>query len=255
MSETMPTPKPPIQVMAHRGWPSTYPENTLLGFEKALELGVEILEFDVRLTSDKVPVIIHDATLDRTTTASGEVGAITAAELRRVDAGSRKDPSFAGLPVPTLAETLDLADRFPAATLNVELKDATEENCARTMEALLERGLLQRCVLTSFDARILHHLKDHWPGVRTQGFPGENMSHFQAGPSGTYSKMDFVGFPASAATPARIAEFRALGIIPGAWCVDTVETLEALPLDELEILTTNNPPWLIQTLREKGRRP
>jgi len=245
----------PIQVMAHRGWPVLYPENTLLGFEKALELGAEILEFDVRLTRDKVPVILHDATLERTTDGAGPVGALSAAEVRRLDAGSRKDARFAGQRIPTLDETLDLAARYPRVVLNVELKDATEENCARTMEALLERGLLQRCVLTSFDARILHHLKDHWPGVRTQGFPGENMSHFQAGPSGTYSKMDFVGFPASAATPARIAEFRALGIIPGAWCVDTVETLEALPLDELEILTTNNPPWLIQTLREKGRRP
>lgn len=246
--------KPGLQVMAHRGWPAVYPENTLLSFGKALELGVEILEFDVRLTRDKVPVILHDATLERTCTGTGRVDALTAAELRTVDAGSRKEARFAGLSIPTLSETLDLAERFPGVTLNVELKDATEELCAKTMELLIRREALSRCVLTSFDADILYHLKSRWPGVKTQGFPAENMKHFRPGPGGTYSLMDYVGFPVSAATPARIAEFKGLGIIPGAWCIDTDASLGALPLGDLQILTTNNPPWLLQALREKGLR-
>lgn len=244
-----------LQVMAHRGWPSVYPENTLLGFEKALELGVEILEFDVRLTRDKIPVILHDATLERTTLGTGPVDALTAAQLRGVDAGSRRDPRFSGQPIPTLSETLDLADRYPGVTLNVELKDATEELCAKTLELLIQRGALSRCVLTSFDADILSHLKTRWPGVKTQGFPAENMKHFRPGHGGTYSFMDFVGFPVASATPARIAEFRGLGIIPGAWCIDEEAALSALPLGDLQILTTNHPPWLIQRLREKGLRP
>jgi glycerophosphoryl diester phosphodiesterase len=76
-------------VVAHRGASAHAPENTLAAFEDALRLGVDALEFDVRVTADGVPVVHHDATLDRTTDAAGLVAARTLAALRSADAGAR----------------------------------------------------------------------------------------------------------------------------------------------------------------------
>ena len=72
-------------VIAHRGSSAEAPENTLLAFEAAVRRGADAVELDVRLTADGAPVVIHDATLDRTTDRSGPVAALTLAELRAVD--------------------------------------------------------------------------------------------------------------------------------------------------------------------------
>ena len=78
-----------LTVFAHRGGAGLAPENTRGAFRQAASLGVDGCELDVRLSKDGEVVVIHDATLDRTTDADGPVSALTAAELGRVDAGSR----------------------------------------------------------------------------------------------------------------------------------------------------------------------
>ncbi|UFU05261.1 glycerophosphodiester phosphodiesterase [Ruania halotolerans] len=103
-----------MQIYAHRGASAERPENTLAAFARALELGVTGLELDVHLSADGVPVVIHDDTLDRTTSGTGPVGAHTETELARLDAGS-------GEHVPTLSEVLELVGE--AAQVNVEIKD------------------------------------------------------------------------------------------------------------------------------------
>lgn len=79
-----------VRGLAHRGYPLKYPENTMLGFRKALELGCTHLELDVQLTKDGVPVVIHDPTVNRTTNGTGEVKSFTFEEIRRLDAGQGK---------------------------------------------------------------------------------------------------------------------------------------------------------------------
>lgn len=108
-------------VVAHRGAPSTHPENTLPSFEAAIALGALIVELDVRVTADGVPVVMHDPTVDRTTDGSGAVHELTAAEIARLDAGTAEVPAA----VPTLAEVLDLASRRAAVAL--ELKNLPGE--------------------------------------------------------------------------------------------------------------------------------
>src|SRR5262245_27778003 len=78
-----------ILTIAHRGGARLRPENTMAAFAHAVSLGVDAIELDVRLSRDREPVVIHDATLDRTTDAQGAVANLTAAELARVDAGAR----------------------------------------------------------------------------------------------------------------------------------------------------------------------
>ncbi len=96
-------------VIAHAACKGHAPENTLAGVRAALALGADAIEVDVHGTADRVPVLLHDATVDRTTDGSGAVSSLTLAQLRRLDAGVRAfDGRFAGERIPTLAEALDL---------------------------------------------------------------------------------------------------------------------------------------------------
>ena len=112
-------------VFGHRGAAGLAPENTLPAFDRGRTEGVDGLELDVHLSADGVPVVIHDATLDRTTDASGAVTARTAGELARVDAGYRFQPQQGfpfrgqGIGVPTLREVLA---RHPEARVIIEMK-------------------------------------------------------------------------------------------------------------------------------------
>jgi glycerophosphoryl diester phosphodiesterase len=112
-------------VFAHRGGCALGPENTIAAFDLGMAAGADGLEFDVHLSSDGIPVVHHDDTLDRTTAGRGPLAALTAAELARVDAGSRfeRAGSFPfrnqGVGVPTLAEVLK---RYPDIPLIVEMK-------------------------------------------------------------------------------------------------------------------------------------
>lgn len=104
-----------MNIYAHRGVCAHLPENTLLAFSRAVELGVAGIELDVHLSGDGVPVVIHDRTADRTTNGTGDVAEFTAAELGLLDAG-------AGQFVPTLEQVLRLA--AGRLRVNIELKDA-----------------------------------------------------------------------------------------------------------------------------------
>lgn len=92
--------------IAHRGASQQAPENTLPAIEKAVELGVDMLALEVQRSSDNQPLVLADVSLDRTTNGSGRVARMTAAEIRKLDAGSWFDPKFAGTRVPTLSEAI-----------------------------------------------------------------------------------------------------------------------------------------------------
>ncbi|RYY54055.1 MAG: glycerophosphodiester phosphodiesterase family protein [Chitinophagaceae bacterium] len=99
---------------------TNYPENTLPALQHAINVGAQMIEFDVQLSADSVMVIMHDNTVDRTTNGTGEVSALTFAQLRALDAGSRKSASFTGTRIPTFEEVLDI---MPANIwLNCHLK-------------------------------------------------------------------------------------------------------------------------------------
>lgn len=95
-------------VIAHKGASGTAPENTLASFEKAIDLGVDMIELDVRNTFDEQIIVFHDSTLDRTTNGSGLVHDYTLEEIKKFDAGSWFDPAFNDQKVPTLKEALDM---------------------------------------------------------------------------------------------------------------------------------------------------
>ncbi|UUZ82261.1 hypothetical protein LJK88_49015 [Paenibacillus sp. P26] len=193
---------PSYIVAGHRGYKSAYPENTLLSFQKALELGVDMLEFDLRFSKDKAVVVIHDETVDRTTNGSGKVSDFDLEELKRLDAGGWFGPVFEGLKIPTLRELCSLLEAYPKVLLNVEIKPQEEATAVadQAIAILEEYGFLSRCVFTSFDADVIAHIHDTYH-LRTQGFPGEVMLNYVPGPEGTLSKMWAVGISMKLLTP------------------------------------------------------
>lgn len=153
-------------VIAHRGYSAVAPENTPAAFEGALRVGADLLELDIALDADGVPVVVHDVTLDRTTDSAGRVADVSSAQLRTVDAGSWFSPAFAGQPVPTLAQVVSLVARFPRAGLLVEFKGPWSPAEAHVAASVVRAGgIADRCVLQSFDRGTVAALRDVAPTV------------------------------------------------------------------------------------------
>lgn len=153
---------------AHRGARSHAPENTLLAFNLAFDLGADAIECDVQRSRDGELVIIHDGTVNRTTSGVGAVAALSLAELRALDAGPKwRMPQR----IPTLAETLDLVRRRGGA-INLEIKGESVEDSVGTAEAVepvlhaLEEPLRSRLLVSSFELPAVALLKEKQPDLR-----------------------------------------------------------------------------------------
>ena len=114
-----------VQIVAHRGASAYAPENTLAAFRKAIELGADVLELDVHQSIDNQLVVIHDGTVDRTTSGKGTVKDCTVAALKQLDAGSWFSPQFSGERIPTLEEVFGSTP--DSINLLIELKAGSDE--------------------------------------------------------------------------------------------------------------------------------
>jgi glycerophosphoryl diester phosphodiesterase len=143
-------------VFAHRGGCALGPENTLAAFDLGLAAGADGLELDVHLSADGIPVVHHDATLDRTTSASGPLAARTAAELARIDAGCRFAARGAfpfrnqGVGIPTLAEVLR---RYRDPRIIVEMKVNSREMGEAVARDVRQAGAVERVCAAGYGAR------------------------------------------------------------------------------------------------------
>ena len=150
-------------VIGHRGAAAYAPENTIESFRRALAIGAEAIEFDVRGSADGQAVVIHDPTLDRTTNLSGLVGKLTVAQLRRADAGHRFSPDNStatpfrgrGITIPTLVEVIAA---FPGVPLLIEIKEIEVQ--AAVAAALIAGGATDRAVLAGSDWRALQAFRE-----------------------------------------------------------------------------------------------
>ena len=115
-----------VTLTAHRGWRSKYPENTMLGFRKALELDIDGIEMDVHMTKDYRIVVCHDPTLERTTDTCGTIYEMTLDEIKRADAGIKFGEEFKGERIPTMEEFCELMATRPDIKVLLELKDYPE---------------------------------------------------------------------------------------------------------------------------------
>ena len=148
-------------IVAHRGYSSVFPENTLASFAGALDIGVDYIELDVQLSRDGQVIVMHDDSLKRTTGVDGSPTEFTVEELAGLDAGSWFDASFAGEKIPTLEEALNLI-RDTECGVYLELKDIgeTEGFVESVLEVAEKCGMTQRCLFASFQYDYLARLKE-----------------------------------------------------------------------------------------------
>ncbi|MFB6276039.1 MAG: glycerophosphodiester phosphodiesterase [Halothece sp.] len=151
------------QVIAHRGYSAVAPENTLASFNAALNQSVWGVEFDIHISADGIPVIIHDAMVNRTSNGNGKVAEKTIAQLQSLNAGSWFHPKFATETIPTLEQVLDLFSGTPV-NLYIELKspqtwsDSAVLNLIKMLEPWRDRA-----VIASFDHQFLSQFKQNYP--------------------------------------------------------------------------------------------
>jgi glycerophosphoryl diester phosphodiesterase len=167
-----------VRVIGHRGAAARAPENTLASIREARRLGCAWVEFDVMLSRDGVPVLIHDETVDRTTTARGRVPDLPYAELRRLDAGTRFSGRFAGERIPSLEEALALCLEL-GLSANVEIKPAQgfeRETALAACDVLLRRWLPDgpRLLVSSFERPSLVAALEAAPAI-PRGFLAEGV--------------------------------------------------------------------------------
>ncbi len=145
-----------IEIIGHRGIPFLEPENTMLGFQRAIELGAEQLELDIRLTEDKIPVVIHDATIRRTTNGHGRVSKLTLKQLLIFDAGK-------GETIPTLEEVLK--EFGGKVFLHIHMKLRTPP--AKIVRLITKMNLERSVCISSFSHKTLKFIKRLNPHITT----------------------------------------------------------------------------------------
>ncbi|MFU8811834.1 MAG: glycerophosphodiester phosphodiesterase [Balneolaceae bacterium] len=160
---------PSFAVIAHRGASHYAPENTMTAFRLAHEMKADMIELDVSLTSDGVPVVLHDSTLNRTTTGSGPVMEHTLQHIQSLDAGRWFSPAHAGERVPTLEEVLAWAK--DTISLNIEIKreaitDQPEGGVVqKVLDLVRAHGMERHVILSGFDYRTVEQIKAYGPEI------------------------------------------------------------------------------------------
>jgi glycerophosphoryl diester phosphodiesterase len=230
-------------VIGHKGAAAVAPENTLASFAKALELGADGLECDIRATADGVPVIIHDATLDRTTDASGEVASLTLAQVEAADA-SFAMRAFRGERVPTLDELLSLVAGRCLLALEFKSMDAVEP----AVPILRRHDAARWCTAWAFNAEVLSELKRLLPGLtRTQ-----NVGRIEDWESvlATAKRLQCVAVSLEhhLIDEERVASLHAAGLKAYCWTANDPEDWRRLVACGVDGITTDDPGRLREYL-------
>lgn len=170
-------------LFAHQGGADLWPSNTLIAFQNAADMDVDVLELDVHLTADDDLVVIHDHTVDRTTNGSGRISDMTVDEIKKLDAGYNFTPDDGvtypyrgqGVTIPTLDEVLDA---FPHYTINIEIKDDNQRSAERLSEIIAAHGAQDRVIVVSFHDKPLAYFRKLQPQVTTAAGPGETRTFY-----------------------------------------------------------------------------
>ncbi len=234
----------PLRVWAHRGGSSAAPENTAVADEVARRAGAEWIEIDVQPTKDGVPVILHDATVDRTTDGTGAVRSLTAAQVAGLDAGSWFAPAYAGQRVPTLASQLD-GFKTRGGNLLLEVKgEHTRETVDRIVAEIRRRGMSRRVFVQSFEPQHLRWVRELAPELPR----GLLRSTLDPDPVTIAKDLELSAYnPSDAAfetRPGIVADLHAVGVAVNVWTIDDANRWNALEKAGVDGIITNRPAEL-----------
>lgn len=220
-----------FELIGHRGYSALYPENTILSFKKALEIGCHGIELDVRLTKDNRVVVIHDENLDRTTNGKGFVRDFTLGELRELNVGK-------GQKIPTLEEVLEIIKGvkflIEIKVSKADLPEKIEKLCEKTVELIKDK---EGVFLTSFSSEVLQVSKKMNSGVKTGlifSEPLEGVDKITGFVKVLCPRVDVLG-------PRLMALASLHGIDVYVWTIDTEEDLRKTTKYNVSGIISNNP--------------
>jgi glycerophosphoryl diester phosphodiesterase len=255
-------------VMAHRGGAGLWPENTMYGFERAVDLGVDMLETEIHSTADNILVLMHDSTVDRTTNGSGPIRAFTLEELKTLDAGynwtSDGGQTFpfrgSGITVPTLEEVFIA---LPTARINIDIKQEKPSLVEPLCKTIRTFDMTDKVMVASFNSKVLKAFRRVCPEVTTSAGTGEVAFFFMV-------NMVFLGAvyrPACQAfqvpeyssglrvlTKRFVETAHGLNLAVHVWTINEVTDMKRLLALGVDGIVTDYPDRLISLLRKMGVR-
>ena len=223
----------------------------MAAFEAAVEVGADFMELDVRRTADGEIVCIHDATVDRTTDGSGEVSAMTLAEIRALDAGAWIGDEHAGARIPTLREVLEQI--APRLVVDIEIKQ--RGIAGQVMEIIRETGALRRVTVVSFDRNDLRAAKAAEPalacGLITGGPEKDTIEAERALiASALECGASFASCAHRSIEPRLIRECHLAGLMLMAWTMDEPADIRRAIDLRVDALVSNYPERILELLGE-----
>lgn len=244
----------PVRVIAHRGFSGAFPENTLVAFEKAIDIGSDMIEFDIRFSKDGKIVVIHDPSLERTTTGEGKVSDYTLDELKKFDAGARFSPPFAHEKIPTLEEVLKLAKG--RIRVNIEIKNqdlgsfSIEDLAGKALIEVKGAGMEGQVIFSSFYPSALERIRGLDPAQEVAFlFHRQWRTISEASAGRSFAVLNLRG---KFLTKTKIARIHEAGIKVNTYTVNAEEEMEKLIRWGVDGIITNHPDKLIRLLRGPG---
>ena len=237
-----------VSNVAHRGATAYSPENTIAAFDLAVDMKADYIEIDVQRSKDGELVLIHDTTVDRTTDGTGKVGDLTLEQLRSLDAGSWKGEQFAGEPIPTFEEILDLYRGKVGILIELkapELYPGIEEQVAA---ALIERNLdkpqNEKIIIQSFNFESIKKMDQLLPqvpiGVLTSNRADTTLEALQE--FSTYA--DWFNPSYGIVTEELVNQVHSLGMQIGSWTVRSQEAADFLFEMGVDAIISDYPDYV-----------
>ncbi len=264
-------PRPDVMVIAHQGGDGIFPGDTMYAFEKAVELGADVLEMDAHITKDGEIVLMHDEKVDRTTDGSGLIEDLTLAELKGLDAayqwsndGGKTFPYRGqGIQVPTLRE---LFEKFPDMRYVIEIKLTKNPIDVPLCNLIREKNMQEKVVVASFHDDAMATFRATCPEVATSASRGEVTKFVILGKiflSGWISpqyqslqvpweRSESKGIPIMTARFIRESHARHLHVEP--WTVDDPALMKQYIQWGVDGIMTDRPDVMMAVLEEMGLR-
>lgn len=271
----------PIAVQGHRGARAIFPENTLPAFDYALFVGVDVLELDLQVTSDRILVVAHDSVLNADLCSTKEGGPIPQgfiihrhpyAQLQLYDCGAKPNPAFpqqtavANTPIPTLEQVIELVKKSPLPSaqkvrLNLEAKSVpglpkhsppAEDLAKLIVESLRAHNMVHRCNVQSFDHRVLIAVKQLEPDIQTAALTHKNLPDLVA--VATAAKADIISPHHLWITKEGVKKLHQAGVRVVPWTVNSPLSWKRLLKLNVDGIITDDPLALIRYLQARGLR-
>ena len=252
-------------IIGHRGAAAVAPENTLASFEQAMHDGADGIEFDVRLSSDGVPVVIHDATLTRTASVKSQVAKLSAAELALIDVGSwftrqhgGANTDYSHEKLPNLEQVLRLFNQR-TALLYVEMKSESGDLALAkaVVQTIQDQSMHGKVIVASFDMSLIREVKLINKSIRTAALFEPKISR----PFDLVRKKKLIHIALTNGADEIALHYRLVSsrIVEKArqsqmqlviWTVDNPQWIDRARMLGVKALITNNPALMVQYCRE-----